>query len=909
MATRGGGHTRDWSALLALVLFAHLFLACPPSFGAASHQTGNSADTDQEIVVLLELDNEPLAEGFLLTERNGKIYIPVCSLAQALSLSISCEGERAFGFVLDQARPLVIDLDGGYTIFGREAFFINGEAFAQKGEILVNAGALSRWLPVDFQLHPESSTLKLTARKTLPLQELKNRRKFIPPKPPPEPKQYPDRTKAPKAVSVPTADLASQLQLSAGRNAATRARMLNSVDLSGDLLYLTGQAHVLLHDEDLKRLDVILSRRSASGYHVGPVWFNQVALGSTQSPYVDGVGASTRPMYGVYLSNRPLLGAGRFLSHDIHGYLPQGWDAELFHNGTQIAYQPPTSEGMYHFVNLRVYYGINSFKVVLHGPFGERRESEEVFVSDATTPTGELLYTLSAGWQTGLTQSQEPGAFRPESNLTLTSDFGIAANLTGSLLAVRHTDRDGEQREYLGVGLRTGFRYTLLSLELIQSLSAQNRAEGQLLTLKSSGRNVFGLNLELVQRFFHDYYSPQFYYKSDPLRTLTTVRGNSSFTLSQQIRVPYSIELGFNTRKSGETETTLQGRVSGGWNGWNATVEADLSRLQSTTYAKGQLQVSTRLSDVSVRGEAGYSFAPSATPSTVNVSADLEAGRGLQFNSALWHDPAKQVAGLCLGVSKRLGRLGYSVSAQGSTDGAYGLDVGVRSSLAADGGTGRCLVSAEPLAPYGMIAVGAAVVEPDGGKRALTGIGFLLNGSRARAVPGSGGMQVIGFLEPDIPVDVTVDMASVEDPFMVALEDGCRITPRAGVVSRCDFTMTTGGEIDGTVMVRLSQGGEVPIKGVKVELFQEGDQEAKPRATTRSEESGYYLFKTVRPGRYRVAIPRDEIERLKASPAKPRQVEMPPGGDMVSGVDFLLESADAVTGKIIGGPAPVLDQD
>lgn len=906
MRTRAGGHSRDWPALLVLLLLAYLLLACPPGFGAPPPQTEHPVDSDQELVVLLELDSEPLTESFLLAQRKGRIYIPVCPLARALSLSISCEGERAFGFVLDQARPFVIDLGEGYTVYGREAFFINGEAFSQKGEILVSAGALSRWLPVHFDLRRDSSTLRLTARETLPLQGLKSRGKFVPPKPAPEAKPYPDRTPPLKVLSTPTADLASQLQLSSDPKGGSRTRALNSIDLSGDLLYLTGRAHLLMDNEDLKRLDLTLSRRGASGYRAGPLRFNQLAIGSTQAPYVDGVGAPTRPMYGVYLSNRPLLGAGRFLSHDLHGYLPPGWDAELFHNGSQIAYQPPTEEGRYHFVNLRVYYGINSFKVVLHGPFGERRESEEVFVADATTPTGELLYTVSAGWQTGLTQGREPGPYRPESNLTLTSDFGVAANLTASVLAVRHADRDGDRREYLGVGLRTGFRYTLLSLELIQSVSALNRGEGQLLTLKSSSRNVFGLNLELVQRFFNDYRSPQFPHQSDPLRTVTSVRGNSSFTLPRQIRVPYSMELGCSTRESGERETNLQWRVSGGWNGWNATVEADLSRQQGITYAKGQLQVSTRLSDVSVRGEGGYFFAPDATPSTVNLGADLEVGGGVQLNSALWHDPVRQVAGLRLGMSKRFGRVGYSVATQASSDGAYGVDIGVRSAFAADDASGQTLVSAELLAPYGMIAVGAAAVEPDGGKRPLTGVGFLLNGGRARVLPGSGGMRVIGFLEPDIPVDVTVDLASVEDPFMVAMEDGCRITPRAGVVSRCDFTMTTGGEIDGTVMVRLRQAGEVPVKGVKVELLQPGG--GTPRATTLSQESGYYLFRAVRPGKYRVAIAGEETKRLKAAPVQPRQVEMPPGGEMVSGVDFLLEPADAVGGKIIGG-APVLDQE
>lgn len=149
---------------------------------------------------------------------------------------------------------------------------------------------------------------------------------------------------------------------------------------------------------------------------------------------------------------------------------------------------------------------------------------------------------------------------------------------------------------------------------------------------------------------------------------------------------------------------------------------------------------------------------------------------------------------------------------------------------------------------------------------------------------------VIAYLQPDVPVDVTVDLTTVEDPFMVPLEDGCHIVPRAGVVSACNFTMTTGGEIDGMVFARLSKSGEVPVKGVRVDLMTDGVSGQKLLATARSEDSGYYLFKTVKPGNYQIVIPDVELNRLKAAPVAPIAVTMPVGGDMLSGKDLYLEA-------------------
>jgi len=894
MRTLGGHHKSRRAALTAAILYPFILIltfACLEVQAAGTPPITNPAAPRSEVIVMLELDGEPLVDGFVVNEQNGNLFIPVCSLAEALSLAIGCVDQRAYGFVLTESRPFVIDLEEGYAISGRNASRMDGSGFLQSGDVFVDMRELSKLLPIDFTPKAETSTLQMHAREVLPLQGFKKRQRFKGAKPPAVPKHFDDFTPERVATSVPTIDLASQLLLTGEDHTAMRSTVRNSLDLAGDLLYMSNETHFLAEDEKLKRLDVTLFRRSADTFHVGPLPLTQVAIGAAQAPYVDGVGASTKPMYGLYLSNRPISGAAKFLTHDVNGYLPQGWDAELFHNGTLIAYQPPTPDGMYHFVNLRVYYGINSFKVILHGPFGETRESEEIFVSDATTPTGEFFYTLSGGWQTGLTQTDDTQGLDRESNMTMTSDFGISKRLTGSALLVRHTDFMGAERDYAGVGIRTALRFTLLSLDLIQSFSPEEGRNGQLLTVKSSSRNIFGLNLEVVQRFFNNYDSPQFPYRADPLVTWTSIKGNSNFTLLNQIRIPYSVEIGVNTRRSGEAEAISQWRVSGGWNGWNAVLEADISYLQRTTYAVGLLQISTRLKDISVRGQAGISIEPTFTPSAINLVADTDLGRGLQLNSGLSHDPVSHISGLRIGLSKRLGLLGYSIAATGSTNGVYGVDVGVRSSIAADRAARQVVVSAEPLSPYGMIAVSAAVPEPDGSlEKALPGIGFLVNGTRARTITGSKGWPVIAYLQPDLPVDVTVGLTTVEDPFMVPLEDGCRIVPRAGVVSACRFTMITGGEIDGMVFARLKQPGEVPLKGVRVDLLSEGNGAPKLQASTRTEESGYYLFKTVKPGSYRVVIPEVEIARVKAAAVPPLAVTMPVGGDMISGQDFYLEA-------------------
>ena len=888
-----GGQRRSRQAAFprAALLFFSLILALVSPYAQARDAPTDSSPATQEseVVLMLNLDEDTLSDSFLAVERSGRLFLPVCATAEAISLSITCVEDRAFGYILDPSRPFVIDLAAGHTIAGRKVFKIADAAFLHGSDLVVDIAELAKWLPVDFKYQAQSSTLQMHARELLPVQGFKKRQRFKQAPPPAAARRYEDFTPNRKPVTIPTIDVISQGALIGDGHGSQKSSTVNTLALSGDLLYMSSEAHLAAEDAHLTRLDLALFRKNDAGFKVGPLPATQILIGAAQPPNLDGIGAASASMYGFFLSNRPISGASKFLSHDINGYLPAGWDAELLQNGAPIGYQPPTQDGMYHFLNLKVQYGINDFKVILHGPFGETRESEQTFFSDATTPSGEFLYSLSAAWQGGLTRSGTPGPERG-SNLTMTSDFGLLQGFAGSVLLVRQADNYGREQDYAGVGVRTALGYTLWSLDLIQSVSPAAGSYGQLLTIRSSSRDVFGVALQLDQRFFRNFDSPSFPGSADPILSGTRAKLSTSVSGWDSIRFPLSLELGLDARRSGEADWTTIWRGAGGWRGWNGALEADVSYLQGALNANGSLQISTRVKEVSVRGQIGFSLAPKLAPSAINVSADKDLGGGLQLNSGFVHDPVANTSGLLFGLSKKLGMVGYTVSATRSTTGVYSINVGLSTSVAADRFNRQAVISAEALSPSGLISVSAQTAAAGSSVwNELPGVGFQVNGGRVMAVPGSRGLPVIAFLAPDIPVDVSVDLATIEDPFMVPKEDGCRITPRAGVVSACQFTMVTGGEIDGMVLVKLNKTEEVPLKGVKVDLVTTG-AEPKLLASTQSEESGYYLFKAVKPGSFQLRIPEAETRRLKTGAALPIPVTMPDGGDQISGKDFILEA-------------------
>ena len=395
-----------------------------------------------------------------------------------------------------------------------------------------------------------------------------------------------------------------------------------------------------------------------------------------------------------------------------------------------------------------------------------------------------------------------------------------------------------------------------------------------------------------------NFYSLSFQKADDPLLSQTLVKCSYSLTGWNEIRFPLYMELGLDARRSGESDWSSVWRATGGWNGWNGALEADVANLQKTTLASARFQVSTKVKGVSVRGQAGLTVVPELTASAINLNADQDLGNGFLLNSGFMHDPVAKTCEFRVGVTKKFGLVGYAISATGGSSGAYSISLGISTSIAADRFNRQAVIAAQALAPAGMIAVSALSVAPPGSPgKELPGIGIRVNGSHVATISGSKGAPVMAFLPPDLPAEVTVDLASVEDPFMVPSEEGCHIIPRAGVVSACRFTMITGGEIDGMVLARLN-GEEMPLKEVMLDLVAVGAREGKVLASTQSQESGYYVFKGVKPGSYSIIIPDEEILRLKTSTPAPIAAIMPEGGDQITGKDFILE---AVTGKKQGG--------
>ncbi len=128
---------------------------------------------------------------------------------------------------------------------------------------------------------------------------------------------------------------------------------------------------------------------------------NKLNLKTLKVGDISGVGQSyfTNASYGrgVAVSSFKNLVMSADKTIDLTGPLTPGWEVELYWNEQLIGFRQGGTNGEYSFPDVPVSYGLNTFKLVFYGPYGETRtEYERYYSGTSPVKTGEFGYNISA---------------------------------------------------------------------------------------------------------------------------------------------------------------------------------------------------------------------------------------------------------------------------------------------------------------------------------------------------------------------------------------------------------------------------------------------------------------------------------------------------------------------------------
>jgi hypothetical protein len=373
-------------------------------------------------------------------------------------------------------------------------------------------------------------------------------------------------------------------------------------------------------------------------------------------------------------------------------------------------------------------------------------------------------------------------------------------------------------------------------------------------------------------------------------------------------RLPLIVEYSHDHSDRADGVDQVVGRLAGSGRGLSVSNQATWMRTRSAMLptrerAFGQLLVNRRLRRISLRGELEYRVTGADDPGAVSFVADRSVGRSSTVGAGVRRDLDSGRLGYQLGYQRSEGRLGIGVQSSYVPGVGFAGNVQFTLGLNREPRAGTWSSHARPVADAGAVSAGVFLDANgngvmDAGETPIEAADLLLDSGSDLGSTDSAGVAFVSNLAGDRPMNLSVSLASLEDPQWILDRPAVELVPRAGKVSRVDFAVLLSGEVAGTVRAR-SAAGVFPVAGITLELVPVDATRAVRR--TRSDYDGFYNFAELRPGHYTLRIPEAVTQRRGLAPIPEHTFVIDRTGPVLDGVDFTLESVIAAP----LAPAPI----
>jgi hypothetical protein len=243
-------------------------------------------------------------------------------------------------------------------------------------------------------------------------------------------------------------------------------------------------------------------------------------------------------------------------------------------------------------------------------------------------------------------------------------------------------------------------------------------------------------------------------------------------------------------------------------------------------------------------------------------------------------------------INKSMGGYAVALSAGFSNRGEAQVGIQLFSSFGRDPRKSQWIFDALPMTESGAVSARVFVDRNgngvmDAGEQSVADAGFVVNGAQYGARTDADGIAYLGHLPANRNVNLSVNVATLEDPQLSNQRKGVRVVPRQGNVAQIDFPLTLTGEIDGTVFLQAN-GTKRGVGNVLLELVNPADRSEKVVAQVRSSADGFFIVQDVLPGDYQLRVAAQQLEQLNLVDPGPRRVKVSDTGSQVNGQNFML---------------------
>ncbi len=861
------------------------------------HDTVQRPD-DQMLIVGVSLGSTSLHDGLVAYSDGERVFLPLLELCKTLDIPIegSVEAGTAEGWFRDESWRFVLDTHRRIlSLNGREQTIDWSLIERHEQDFYVPSEWLGDWLSLTLDVQLGNSRIHLPSGQRLPLeQKLERKDRWAR-----QQRQRPAAMRNTPITQPKNAWLAwpsIDANLSLGMNGDRDTRITTTrMDLLAVGDFLRSNATLSLNARDDSRqgstIDtrLRLGRPATSANDIG--W----SAGDINAPLLPLLTAQADGM-GIRFGNiDDARSLADFSRTTLRGEALNGWDVELYRNNDLIAFLTVESTNQYQFDEVALQPGLNLFRVVMHGPQGQRRERlERIVIGNDMLTQGEQHWQgfallrderLLSG---PLNDSKQQRA----STGSLMAGFGYRRALTSrwsvGLDALTAELDDGQQHRYLSARTQAGWRGLLLEGQWLRDVAGgwAGRFSAQSLGIANNA----GIDYER----FADFDSPEINgieggdALTDRLRTRWNNRSFERFSSTLEYELNrYRRTSGTHAGTLRETRTSRL-RLSQRWQA--LTTSTSLEARQETdrpTLVDGGMLLNYRRPHFDIASQWSYRFAPDASLRTANITANWNLHKNLRLRANLNRNFDQSVrTRFDLGLSWTASRWLTSLQAGRDSDGRYEIGVNIFTSLQRVDRRWR----ADSRSGNGMSSVLAHVFldrngnghfdgddEPLPDVRFSAGMGGDVPNTDAR------GIAMLTRLPANQAMTIAIREDSLGNPYWIPLSPVQQIRAQPGQIVTLSFPVMQSTEIDGTVY--FMKGAErKPASNVSLQLL---DRSGALVRELRTAFDGAYLFDRVAPGEYTLQVAPQQLSRLSLQAPDARSFTLGDGKDVVT-VDWVL---------------------
>ncbi len=822
---------------------------------------------DDLIIVELQLEQQLLSDSLFVYSLDPQLFLPLEELASLLSFSLTVDAEKrtADGWFITPERTFSLDLASRTVMIAgiKHDLPKSNGIIKRNGDLYVPQPLLEQWFPIHLALNFSDMRLTLSSDEPLPLQQKLKRQKSrrLPSGHLPDNTPIRYREDRYHWASYPTLDLTLD---SAFDGTDSTNTLTTSLSASGDLLKHAAFLSYNYNDQTSSpNIRFNLSRYASTPDQRLPGGLFSYQLGDLSLPG-DSLISSGGNGVGVALTSSTTQQSTRYTSTVIEGDAPPDWEAELYRNGSLLTFQTTSSDGIYRFEDVELWYGSNNFEVRLFGPQGQTRiERSSSYIGNSLLLPGNYSYAFYAideknnrlfGEQTAIKDPRINSDIRAEWNYGLTNNWSIGA-------AWNHLDRteNDQSTEHNYLSLSSDLS---LSNAFIQTAFSHDSEGGNaaLLSLRSTLGNQ---SISLQHRYFDDFISEK-NSTSSPLRYDTQLRLNGHLKTDRFIS--YGLAAKQEVLLNAADRYELSGRLSTQLAGINLTQSQTLNKKSGTAGVNlpGSLSASRSTSHGGISAVLNYNLNnDGALLNSVSGSLRNKINSRQHNLLRLSYSPGSNDSwSLQDNFTWKLDQANLTLRASTDDKNAWRVGAAINFSTGFDDVRQRPWLSAQSSSKSSTLNTRVFLDKDNSGTfstgdQPLTGISLTGSGINSDLQTNSTGKLQLRNLPTFRPVTLGIDDSTLEDPFWQLRESPAPIYMHTGARAELELPVIAVSEVEGR-MFTGDNDGQYPIKSTRMLLVNEQGEKI---ATAWSEFDGMFLFENVPPGKYRVQADRELLNK------------------------------------------------